>query len=281
MHRRTILSALAAGLTAGCGGAGTPTPTPPCTGATEPPAPAFQPGGDGRTKRTSAGSATVAIVGLRAAVPTPAVGSPAHVDVAAPAGEQFVVAEVILRDGAGEPRAPDGDLPLAVEVDGERNPRGRPVLVDTFGWNSGGTPVAFPVAAAAAESAALVWTPPDGEAVRFPLAADVVSRFPRTPAFAVETLAAPDRVTRGDPFPVRLAVANDGDRAGRFLAEFGTDLVSDVGEVSFPVPAGRTRDHCFQLRPGHYPPGRSEVDVVLRRGSTTLRRPVAVASRAP
>jgi hypothetical protein len=282
--RRRVLSLAGAALatTTGCNGFvgddGQPSRGggPFCPAPERPPEATLPAPGEGRTvDLDDARSATVSFVGLFESVRTRAVRSSVHVDVAVPPGEQFVVATVEVRDDGERTTPTTGDEPLTVSVDGERNPAGRPVLVDAYGWEPDGTTLGFPVPVASADAAALTWTG-DGGPARWDLPPAIRSALGRAPAFVVERFETPASVPRGDAVPVRLAVRNEGDRDGRFLAEFGVKLVSDVGEISFSVPAGETVERCFEVTPSNRYADVEELPVVLFRGDLNRRRTVAL-----
>lgn len=285
MRRRRLL-ALAAGLapTAGClaQGPGTASPTTedPCSSASVPAEPTLAtPTETGRTREVADGAtATVAPVGVRRLVRTFEVDSPVHVDVAGAANRQFLVAVVTVRDD-GTPTTPDGESPpVGVSVDGRRDPEGPPYIVgDRYGWTAGGTALAFPVPVESPDAAAVVWGSPGDVDARWPLSDALLARMGRAPAFEVTAFEVPDRVEAGTRFPVRVAVGNDGDRDGRFLAEFGARVVSDVGEVAFPVPAGETVERCLLADAPEYTEDSGTFPVVLDWGVDRRRESVTLA----
>jgi len=92
----------------------------------------------------------------------------------------------------------------------------------------------------------------------------------------VRSFSVPDSVERRTPVDARLELANEGDRNGAFVAEFGDPtLVSDVGEISMAVSVDERvlRDLTDD------PPYRedvSELQVTLDWGYDSLRRSVRV-----
>lgn len=131
----------------------------------------------------------------------------------------------------------------------------------------------FPVSADPGPSrAGVVWRPDDGPAVRWRLPDDLVGALGGGPAFAVESFDAPRTAVPDDEFETTLAVRNEGERNGRFLAEVGNALVSDQPEVTVDVSDGETVTRHPTVR-AHFGDG-DELAVVLRWEGGTERRTV-------
>lgn len=273
--RRQLLTALAVA-TAGCLGDQPATPpdgtdsTPPSDSPTPPtdsPADATTYALGESHQGPGGGTVTVASAAVHVSITSLHVtGSSAHPDVGVREDAQFLVADV-------EPHDLEA---FGVTVDGERVERN---VYEPFGPDDG--LVAFEVPLADADSAAVVWTGGD-DRVRWELPDDVVADLAVRPAFEVRRFEVADAVDAGDPIPVTLEVANVGDRDGRFLAELGAVVLSDVGEAWFDVPAGETVTEDLSLTPSIYTPmyGSSgdDLKVVLDWGADRLVRKVTVRS---
>lgn len=261
---------------------GTDSPTPPCSDPMVPPQPTLvEPEAGDPVEFGGGRTVTVGFVGLYRSVRTYGVDSPVHLDVATPADAQFVVAEVALGDD-GDPVEPSQEpIPVAIEVDGVENPVDRPVIIEEPGWTTAGTLVGFPVPVAPADAAAVVWTGDGGgnDTPRWRLPAGITESLGTAPQFSVEALQTPPWTDRTGEFPVRVTVSNTGDRDGRFLAEFGVAVISDVGETAFEVPAGETVERCLLAATGHVAAGYSSLPVVLDTGSQRIRREVPLRPR--
>lgn len=286
--RRRLLAALGTGALAGCvdrpAGSGSPTPgggdSPGASG--EPPGTVRPvPSPDGRTvgDAFAAGDRTVTVesAAVRRSVASADVGSPAHVDVAAPADAQFVACEVRF-EGGPVPAVED----FGVVADGGTG------AVRTLRWRTFRTDespllVAVEVPVGRYDRAAVTWRRPDGDPVRWALPREAVRALGRVPEFAVRRFAVPDAVREGRAIDVTLDVANAGGRDGRFLAELGAVVVSDVGEVRFDVPAGGSVTREVALTPGSYTPMYGDegdpLRVVLDWGAGRMEREVAVDRR--
>lgn len=294
MNRRQFLALCGggSGVIAGCLGHGsvpasettlvTDSPTTPCSDPAVPPKPTLADPGAGETVQLGGDRAvTVAFVDLYRSVRTHGVSSTTHLDVATPADAQFVVAEITVTVD-GKPVDPSGeDLPVAIEVDGVRNPADRPVVINELGWTAAGTLVGFPVPDEPADNAAVVWTSDGGgnDTTRWMVPAGIEDSLGTAPRFSVESVVTPSWTDRSGSFPVQVTVSNDGDRDGRFLAEFGVAVISDVGEIAFGVPAGETVARCLFVEPGHVPEGYSSLPVVLDTGVQRVRTDVPLHPR--
>lgn len=218
---------------------------------------------------------TVETAVVRRSVASMNVLSPAHVDVAAPADAQFVACEV-RTDGDPTPAVED----FGVVADGAAV-EGRAV-----GWWPASGPdgdllrVAVEVPVGRYDRAAVAWRRPGAGTVQWALPRAQVRALGRVPAFDVLRFGVPDSVHEGESIDVTLEVANVGDRDGRFLAELGAVVLSDVGEVRFDVPAGESVSHEETLTPSLYTPMSGDkgdpLRVVLNWGTGEMEREVAV-----
>lgn len=163
-----------------------------------------------------------------------------HVDVRAAADTQYLVF-----DADADQTAID-DLPLSVLADGATVAE-RPSFVGRPVTQHAG-PIAFPVPVDGYSSVAVVLEA-DGESDSWDTPDDIVMTLGKAPAFQVESLDVPERVSHGDTFEASFTVANRGDREARFLAEFGHGLISDVGEVELTVPVDERRTHTQRIAP--------------------------------
>lgn len=202
----------------------------------------------------------------RVSIATPDVSSTAHLDVAAFAGDQFLLADVTGVDA-------DALGAFDVALDGE--------LLGAHTYRVGGfepTPMAFRVPTRDVETAAVVRTDED---VRWRVPDEVTAALGKRPSFRVREFETPDSVEAGEAIDVELAVENDGDRGGRFLAELGATVLSDVGEVSFDVPVGETVRKTFAVSPAlATPPGDDSFRVVLDWGTGEMDATVTVEGSA-
>lgn len=149
-------------------------------------------------------------------------------------GSQFVVADVAV-EGRNAPAVTDLDVAVGTDtvdrsrrryVHAERNTQRR----QRFG---------FPVPTDPAPSeAAVVWRPDRGPVVRWSLPDAPVTALGRAPDFGVTSFAVPETATQESTVEATVAVTNDGDRDGRFLAEVGNTSISDQPEVTADVPVG-------------------------------------------
>lgn len=154
------------------------------------------------------------------------------------------------------------DIPLAVDVDGERYTDTIPVGRDDDAYRDH---VAIKVPVVDADRAALVWAREDGPQPRWQLGTDVRETLRAAPDFAARGWTVPDRVESGDALEVSVTVENTGDRDGRFLTTLGVKLGSvGLPETSIDVPAGETRTLTRTLQPEYY---ESELRVVLDWGA--------------
>lgn len=217
---------------------------------------------------------TVRDVTVRRLIPSTSVGSATHVDVACLPGRQFAVVDA---DATG----PDGsadvdDVRLALEVDGTRYPRPD----EHWYWaNIGpderpGVP-AYPAPIAEASEAAVVWSRPDGDPARWPLADATVETLARAPSFEVTALRAPDSMRRDDSIEAEFTVANRGERDGRFVAEFGAGPLSDHPERTVAVPTEAERTVSERFSP-HTTEDTDEIAVTLDWGCGRRVRRVTV-----
>lgn len=287
MHRRTLLTALAAGSfsLAGCLAAspGTTRPDDSTTTTsttagsttdvvTERPPPQSL----GESFETHDGrSVTVHDAWVQRSVVR--VGT--HTDVAVIPDRQFVVADVsVVResettDGSRSRRL---DRQFQVSLDGTDYPRDEHVRwVADCDRDPAGYLLGFPVPVEQFQHVAVAWQDGDAPRLSWPLDADVRERIARAPAFEVRGFEVPDAVEREEAFEATLTVANVGDRDGDFLAELGSTDISDTPELSVEVPAGETVTHRERVDP-YILEGSSELTLVLGWGSDRLERTVAV-----
>lgn len=154
------------------------------------------------------------------------------------------------------------DLPLAVEVGGERYADPIPVGRDGDPYRDH---VAIRVPVVDATDAAVVWAREDGPQPRWELGSDVVEKLAAAPEFEVRDWSVPDRVESGEAFEASVTVANVGGRDGRFLTTLGVKQGSlGLPETSVEVPAGETVTHTVILDPEYVEGG--EFRVVLEWG---------------
>ncbi|MFB6161523.1 MAG: hypothetical protein ABEJ61_10175 [Haloferacaceae archaeon] len=191
-----------------------------------------------------------------------------HVDPLWEDGAQFAVADVTVEGS----NAPDvADLDVAVEADTVDRTGRRYVHAERNAERR--QRFAFPVPTDPAPSrAAVVWRPADGPAVRWPLSDALVGALGRAPSFRVRSFDAPDTAAQESTVEATVEVENDGERAGRFLAEVGNASISDQPEVTARVPVGETRRVTGGVD-AHFVDG-DRFDVVLRWAGGTERRTV-------
>ncbi|MEF8800361.1 MAG: hypothetical protein V5A38_04255 [Halolamina sp.] len=218
----------------------------------------------GESYTTDGGEVVVADPAVRNSIVSRSVaGSSTHPDVGAHKGAQFLVVRL-----SGAPAEE-----FAVEADGQAidGNRYEPIEPD-----AGLT--AFQVTVIEADTAAVVWTGGD-EPVRWELPDPVVDAIGKLPKFELREFTMSDSVSPGEPIETTLTVANVGERDGRFLAELGAVVMSDVGEVWFDVPQGETVTAEFSLTPSIYTPmdgSGDELTVVCDWGSDRAERTVKV-----
>ncbi|WP_267642631.1 hypothetical protein [Haloarchaeobius amylolyticus] len=273
MHRRRFLAATAAALpatSAGClagGGPGTSTDREPTDRVTDPTATTPEPTS---TSETEGPGYSIDVEDVAVSRRTTTIQSGAHVDVAADPEEQYVVADVAVAphvDGETtvDPPAP-ADLRFVATLDGDEYRR-------AFATEFGGgrrTRMAVPVPTGIdPDEGALAVGPGGGGGVSHQFTPEQLDRIARVPRFSLDSFAleAGNATVRAT-----LAVSNEGDRDGRFLAELGTDYISDTPEVAFAVPAGETvtREESVPI----HAEDADEVTVVLGWGSTYHRKTV-------
>lgn len=254
VSRREFCALLSAGL-AGCTGVPSGTPTAEMNGSSRVP---------GDEYPAEDGPIVVADPAVRRSIVSRHVaGSSVHPDVGAHAGAQFLVVRL-----SGAPAEE-----FVVEADGQaiEGNRYEPIEPD-----AGLT--AFQVTVIEADTAAVVWTGGD-EPVRWKLPDPVVDAIGTPPQYELREFTVPDSVSPGEPIETTLTVANVGERNGRFLAEHGAVVMSDVGEVWFDVPQGETVTKEFSLTPSVYTPmynSNDELTVVCDWGSDRAERTVTV-----
>ncbi|MCT9095941.1 hypothetical protein [Haloarchaeobius sp. HME9146] len=195
-----------------------------------------------------------------------------HVDVAADPERQYVVADVGVlppEDGetAADPPAPT-DLEFTVTLDGESYGN---AFATEFG-SQYATTIAVPVPTGIEPGTGELAVGPAGDGgIRHEFTAAQLARIARVPQFTLESFT-----VEGGNASARatLEVTNEGDRDGRFMAELGTDYISDTPEVTFEVPAGETV--TTEESVSVYAEDTAEVTVVLGWGSTYHRRTVTL-----
>lgn len=165
------------------------------------------------------------------------------------------------------------DVPLAVEVDGERYADPVPVGRDGHAyWDR----IAVRVPVVDASDAAIRWERDDGPSPEWQLGPSTIEHLASFAEFEVRSWSAPDRVERGESFDASFTVANVGDRDGRFLTTFGVQQGSlPVGEVATRVPVGEERTHTATFEP-YYDDRIRSIRVVLDWGIDRRTRDVEV-----
>ncbi|WP_439025663.1 hypothetical protein [Haloarchaeobius sp. DT45] len=158
------------------------------------------------------------------------------------------------------------DLSFGLSLDGVTYTRSFP----TGNSPDGSTTLAVPVPTGIRPSnGAVMWYGPDGTTVRWSLLPGHFDQLARTPRFVLESLeATPDE----SQLSVTMSVSNQGSRAGRFLAEVGTQSVSQGAEVSFGVPLDETV--IYHTSAPLSRPDREQATVVLQWGDTVHERTV-------
>lgn len=279
MNRRRFLGATTGLLTtlAGCSGLGS-SPSTPTLSPVSPPTAKPSSGivlDVGQTYETPDGrTVTVRDVRVERLIRSLSVGHGTHITVGWLENHQFAVSEA-------EATGPNGDsiltdVRLALEVDGVQYPRDDQKLYWALPPGSTERPgqPAFPVPTTHAATGAIVWHTNGDSPVRWKLPPATIAKFGRAPSFSVSSFDTPDTVSRGSTFDASVTVGNSGDRAGRFIAEFGAGGV-DYGEVVIDVPAGAERTHTGMLDP-YYSENASEIRVVLDWGRERLARTLRV-----
>ncbi|WP_255152562.1 hypothetical protein [Halorarius halobius] len=187
---------------------------------------------------------------------------------AAGAGQQYVVVSVTTEGfdlGADGRKQYDDpiDVPLSVAVGGDRHDGPIPVGRDD---SADRDRVAIAVPVVDADDAAVVWAREDGPRPRWRLPDAAVERLAAAPAFEVESWSVPESVEYGTAFDASVTVANHGGRDGRFLATLGVKQGSlGVPEAAWQVAAGETRTVTRTIEP-HYYEGSETVRVVVDSG---------------
>ncbi|WP_435335035.1 hypothetical protein [Haloarchaeobius sp. TZWWS8] len=201
-----------------------------------------------------------------------------HTDVVADPERQYVVAAIVVdrqesapddgttTDGTKTDQLPDAsELDVSVRLDGETYADSFPL--DVY-WSGIGVPVPTGIEP---DDGELVVGLPDGAETRFSLSSTQLDRLAHVPRFTLDefTLEAGNATVQAT-----LTVSNDGDRDGRFLAELGTDSMSDTPEVEIDVPAGETATRTESVPVAVE--GSGEVTVVCQWGDESHRRAVTV-----
>ncbi|WP_439025661.1 hypothetical protein [Haloarchaeobius sp. DT45] len=272
MDRRRLLVSTASSLSAaaaGCLGSG----EPGTSTSREPTDPA--PATDGEPPTTSAApgpgySLSVEDIGVFRRTTT--IQHSNHVDVAADPETQYVVATVVvLPPETGEP-AEDPPNPtdrrFVATLDGE-------TYDDAFATEFGSqyaTTIAVPVPTGLDPAEGTLQVGHRGEdGFWHQFTAEQLDRIAHVPRFTLDAFT----VEAGNAtVQATLEVSNSGDRDGRFLAELGTNDISDTPEVSFEVPAGETVTKRESV--AIYAEDAAEVTVVCNWGDTYHRRTVEV-----
>lgn len=212
-------------------------------------------------------SVTVSAPAVRKVVYTIDEGTLTHSYPAGAPDSQFLVIS-ISTDG---PEVTS--LRLHPLLDGQRG-RSRSYRLEVDPGSAGR--LAFPVRVSPVETAAIEWRPSEGERYRWSLPAETVADLGRSPRFEVTEFDVADSLERGDPFGATLAVANHGDRDGRFLAVVlpeGASSVPLVSEFTVPVPAGESVTRDLSGRPISLDP--SDLTAILDWGIDRREVPVA------
>lgn len=218
---------------------------------------------------------TVRAVQVERLIRSTSVGSPTHIDVAWLENHQFAVVEAEPTGATGDSVL--ADVQFALEIDDVQYPREGQHWYWAFPPGSTERPgqPAFPAPISDATSGAIVWLRDADLKVRWNLPPETLDLLGRAPAFAVRSFDTPDSVSRGDAFEASFTVSNTGDRAGRFITEFGAGPISDHDEVTIVVPAGTERTHTGLLEP-YYSDDTAEIRVTLNWGRERLDRTVTV-----
>lgn len=275
MPSRRAFLALTGGTLAGCvgetPGTGTPhspTPTETRTTAADQP-PLLTPG---ESFAADGGAVTVADPAVHVSVVSrTAAGSSVHPDVAASYGSQFLLLSL------------DGAKPETFAVTLDREVVDQP-FHETIEPDDGKFACRVPVGSVS--TARVHWRPDGRTRATWKLPDDLRDRLAARPAFEVREFDVAETVSVGEAIDVTLRVANVGDRDGRFVAELGAIVLSDIGEVWFDVPRGQAVTKEFSFTPSTYTPmygqsedelpvvcdwgtGRQKKTVRLRDGTTT------------
>lgn len=281
LSRRTALHAvgLAVVSTAGC--VGDPPDAADDTSDGSPTAggaPTLAPGesyetDDGRTLRVGEPAVHPSVVSVEY------VSSTHYYERVADAGNAQYVAFVVEAEGfdleTGEHELYDRpiDVPLAVEVDGERYADPIPVGRDGRAyWDR----VTVRVPIVDATDAAIRWERDDGPSPRWRLGTSTVEHLGASAEFEMRSWSVPDRVDYGESFEASFTIGNVGDRDGRFVTTFGVQQGSlSIGEVDIRIPVGEERTHTATFDP-HYYEGVESLPVVMEWDVDRLDATVAV-----
>lgn len=243
-----------------------PSPSPETTvdapnDETPPPRPTVDPDAVAVPLGETVDGVTVADTRLRPAVVVHGV----HSDVRYPdEGQQFLLVRVSV----------DGDAPRPGRFGAVT--AASATLSDGFDASSPGSSadeadLAFPLSVGATDAAAVVWSRPTERDVRWELPDAVVSDLADAPSFEVRAFEVPDTASEEESVEVCVVVANVGDEDGTFLAELGSDAVSDQSEARLHVPAGETATLRTAVTVRFFD---SEEAGIVLRWRETLRRTV-------
>lgn len=281
MKRRKFLGATGGLLTvlSGCSERSTSpaTSTPTATSATPTPTSAPDTTLDvGETFESPDGRVvTIRNVRIERLIRSTSGGSSTHIDVAWLKNHQFAVVEA-------EATGPNSDsiltdIQFVLEIDDKQYPTEGQNWYWAFPPGSTKRPghPAFPAPISDAASGAIVWRRDTDSRVRWNLSSETVDVLGRAPSFTLRSFDTPDSVSRGDSFEAAFTVANTGDRAGRFIAEFGAGPISDYTEAAIAVPAGAEQTHTGMLDP-HYSDDTTELQVSLDWGHKRRDRTIQV-----
>lgn len=184
-----------------------------------------------------------------------------HVDVEASPDAQFLTF-TLAHDGAFSPND------VKVVLDGEGY--ARTYVREGFGTESP-VKLGIRVPVHGASEGALV-----RDDRRLPLSDEVLTAIANRPRFDLRRLEVPATVDNANRVPVTVEVANTGARDGVFLAELGTNLISDTPEFRLPVPKGETATHETTISVPITPSGDGEFQVVLDWGLDRRRKTTRV-----
>lgn len=218
---------------------------------------------------------TIRNVRIERLIRSTSVGSSTHIDVAWLKNHQFAVVEA-------EATGPNGDsiltdIQFVLEIDNTEFPTKDQNWYWAFPPGSTGRPghPAFPAPINSASSGAIIWRRDADSEVRWKLSSETVDVLGQAPSFTVRSFDTPESVSRGESFEASFTVANTGDRAGRFIAEFGAGPISDYPEAAIDIPQGTERTHTGMLDPD-YSDDTTEIQVSLDWGHKRRDRTVQV-----
>lgn len=162
-------------------------------------------------------------------------------------GGQFLVLDLIKPDGGSlmDTYGFDYELPLAVELDGERfGPDAVPV-VDVEPHRDPTDPesiddhlAGLPIPTGQVDAGSVIWVGSEGN-FRWELPPDVFQLMADAPTFEIRSFE--PQPTGAGGFELDLSVANSGDRDGVWLAQVSIQAANDISDVfGYSIPAGET-----------------------------------------